>query len=149
MAPRYWVFCPYTARRQRTYPSGVRDKEVSVLIIDEHEAVCAALARRIEGFGGFKVIEATSNPMLAAEIAHEFGPDIIVADFKFGPRPRDEMAAWMLKASPDSKLVIYGSYFADGEREAFARAGAKRCLLKGMSAQAFAAELRALQKEAA
>jgi two-component system invasion response regulator UvrY len=130
------------------YAIRVKDIEVSVLIIDEHEAVCAALARRIEGFGGFKVIEATSNPMLAAELAHEYGPDIIVADFKFGPRPREEMASWMLKASPDSKLIIYGSYFTNGEREAFAKAGAKRCLLKGMSAQDFAAELRAVQEEA-
>jgi DNA-binding NarL/FixJ family response regulator len=125
----------------------VGTKATSILIIDEHEEVCAALARRIEGFGGFDVIEATSNPVLAAEIAHEYSPQIIIADFKFGPRPRDEMARWMLSASPQSRLVIYGSYFTNGEREAFAKAGAVRCLLKGMSAQELAAELRAVAEE--
>jgi DNA-binding NarL/FixJ family response regulator len=121
-------------------------KRVTVLIIDEHEAVCAALARRIEGFGGFRVIEATTNPVLAVEIAHEFSPQIIVADFKRGPRPRDEMVRWIRQASPQSKLVIYGSYYVDGEREAFAAAGAQRCLLKGMSAKALADELHAVAR---
>jgi len=117
---------------------------VKILIIDEHEGVCTALARRIEGLSGFKVIEATSNPVLAAEIAHEFAPKIIIADFKFGARPRPEMARWLLKASPASKLIIYGSYYTNGEREAFGQAGAFRCLLKGMSAKDLAAELRAV-----
>lgn len=120
---------------------------MSVLIIDEHEAVCSALARRIEGFGGSSVIEATSNPVLAAEIAHEFAPEIIIADFNRGPRPRDEMASSMLRASPTSKLVMYCSYYANGEREAFAKAGATRCLLKGMSAKDLAAELRVVARE--
>jgi DNA-binding NarL/FixJ family response regulator len=122
----------------------VKESLVSILIIDEHEGVCAALARRIEGVSGFKVVEATSNPVLAAEIAHECRPEIIIADFKFGPRPRPDLAAWLLKASPASKLVIYGSYYTNGEREAFAEAGATRCLLKGMTAKDLAAELRAV-----
>jgi len=144
MAHAYRDFCPYSRRHTRVYPNSVSENPMSVLIVDEHEQVCAALARRIEGFGGFRVIEATSNPVLAAEIAHEFSPRIIIADFKRGPRPRDEMARWMLSASPASKLVIYGSYYTDGEREAFAKAGATRCLLKGMSAQALADELHAI-----
>jgi DNA-binding NarL/FixJ family response regulator len=119
---------------------------LTVLIIDENEAVCSALARRIVGFGGFSVIEATSSPVLAAEIAHEFSPQIIVADFKRGPRQRAEMASWMLKSSPASRLVIYGSYYTEGEREAFTEAGASRCLLKGMSAKDFSEELRAVAR---
>lgn len=126
------------------YPVIMEPKRVTVLVIDEHEAVCIALARRIEGFGEFHVIEATSNPVLAAEIAHEFAPQIIVADFKRGPRPREEMVRWIRQASPASKLVIFGSYYVDGEREAFAAAGAQRCLLKGMSAKELADELHAV-----
>jgi two-component system vancomycin resistance associated response regulator VraR len=120
------------------------EEHITVLVIDEHEAVCAALARRIEEFGGFQVIEATSNPVLAAELAHELNPDLIIADFKRGPRPRPEMARWLLNASPRSKLVIYGSYYTDGEREAFASAGAARCLLKGMSGDDLSKHLRAV-----
>lgn len=120
---------------------------VTVLVVDEHEAVCAALARRIEGFGGFRVIEATTNPVLAAEIAHEFSPQIIVADFKRGPRPRQEMVAWIRRSSPQSALVVYGSYYTEGEREAFLGAGASRCLLKGMNTDELARELRSLATE--
>jgi len=116
----------------------------TVLIIDEHEAVCEVLARRIEGFGGFRVVQATTNPVLAAEIAHEFSPKIIIADFKRGPRPRPEMVRWMKKASPTSRVVIYASYYTDGERESFAEAGADRCLLKGMSASELGRELHLL-----
>jgi DNA-binding NarL/FixJ family response regulator len=124
----------------------VEQQEVTVLVIDEHDAVCVALARRIEGFGGFRVIEATTNPVLAAEIAHEFTPQIILADFKRGPRPREEMVRWMRQASPKSKLIIYGSYYTAGEREAFANAGASLCLLKGMSAKDLAEELRTVAR---
>jgi DNA-binding NarL/FixJ family response regulator len=116
----------------------------TVLIVDEHEAVCDVLARRIEGLGGFRVIEATTNPVLAAEIAHEFAPDVIIADFKRGPKPRADMVRWMGEASPQSQLVIYASYYTDGEREAFADAGAARCLLKGMSASELGAALHSL-----
>lgn len=119
------------------------------MIVDEHEEVCAALARRIEGFGGFRVIEATSNPVLAAEIAHEFTPEIIIADFKRGPRPRAEMVRWIGESSPTSRLVVYGSYYTEGEREEFAAAGASRCLLKGMSGADLHAELRAVSRNGA
>lgn len=119
-------------------------KTVTVLVIDENPAVCAALARRIDGFPGFEVIEATSNPVLAAEIAHEFSPTLIVADFKRGPRPREEMVSWLRKSSPASRLVVYASYYVNGERAAFEAAGADRCLLKGLSADQLARELRAV-----
>lgn len=124
--------------------AGHMERSITVLVIDEHEAVCAALARRIEEFGGFQVIQATSNPVLAAELAHEMDPDLIIADFKRGPRPRPEMARWLLNASPRSKLVIYGSYYTEGEREEFAGAGASSCLLKGLSGDDLSKHLRAV-----
>ena len=123
------------------------ERKITVLVVDENEAVCAALGRRIEGFGGFRVIEATTNTVLAAEIAHEFSPRIIVADFKRGSRPREEMVRWIRKASPDSKVVVYGSYYVEGEREAFAAAGAARCLLKGMNGTDLADELRTVASD--
>ncbi|HVP05853.1 MAG TPA: response regulator [Dehalococcoidia bacterium] len=120
---------------------------ITVLVIDENPAVCAALARRISGLDGFGVIEATSNPVLAAEIAHEFSPQVIIADFKRGPRPREEMVRWMRNSSPDSALIVYAAYFVEGEREAFQQAGASRCLLKGLSAAELARELQAAAQD--
>lgn len=149
MAYAYRDKCPSPVLDDCNYAVPMKHERVTVLILDEHEEVCAALARRIEDFGGFRVIEATPNPVLAAEIAHEFSPQIIIADFKRGPRPREEMVRWIRQASPKSKLVVYGSYYTEGEREAFAAAGATRCLLKGMSATALAEELCAVSRNGA
>jgi DNA-binding NarL/FixJ family response regulator len=112
------------------------------MVVDQHEDVCERLAQSLDRIPGIKVLAQTMNLMSAGELAHQSAPDVIVADFKWGGTPRSEILRWLGRMSPQSTLVVYSSYYRDGEREAFAGAGASACLLKGISAKELAAQLR-------
>jgi DNA-binding NarL/FixJ family response regulator len=114
----------------------------TILIVDEHTEGGGPLARALSTLPGLKVVAQTGNPILAAELAHQWSPDVILADFKRGPRPRAEMAGWILASSPGSRLVIHTTYYVANEREEFRRAGASLCLLKGLSSRELGQELR-------
>lgn len=118
------------------------DNEITVLIIDEHPEVCRLLARGLKALPGFRVLDHTTNPMLAAELAHQYSPGIIVADFKRSGGSRSSALRWLRQVSPDSSLVVHTSYYVKGEQEALQSAGVARCLLKGMSVKELGAELR-------
>lgn len=118
-----------------------RDDAITVLLIDENEAVCRLLARSLQGVPEFRLIAHTTNPMLAAELAHQYSPDVIIADFKRGPAPRADGVAWLGKSSPKSRIIVHASYYEEGEREAFEAAGAFRCLLKGLGMKDLAPEI--------
>lgn len=117
------------------------DREITVLVIDEYEEVCRLLARSLEALPGFRVLAHTTNPVKAAELAHELAPQIIIADFKRGAAPRIDMFRWIGQSSPQSRLVIHTSYYTPGEQAALQTNGVSRCLLKGMSVKDLGAEL--------
>jgi DNA-binding NarL/FixJ family response regulator len=122
-------------------------KDVTVLIIDEHSEVCARLARALSAIHGLRVVAHTGNPVWAAEFARYWSPQIILADFKLGPRPRPEAVAWLKKISPASQIVVHASYYVNGERDSFQLAGATECLLKGLSSFELGRELRRVALE--
>ncbi len=117
-------------------------KDVTVLIIDEHPEVCARLARALSAIHGLRVVAHTSNPIWGAEFARHGAPQIILVDFKWGPRSRPEAVAWIKKISPSSQVVVHASYYVNGERDSFQLAGATECLLKGLSSFELGRELR-------
>lgn len=120
----------------------MKDPPITLIVVDQHEDVCHRLARSLEALPGVRVLAHTTNVMLAAELAHQYSPDVIVADFNWGAATRPDALRLIGEMSPDSRLVMYSSYYTDGEREAFAEAGADICLLKGMSVKELGAQLR-------
>jgi DNA-binding NarL/FixJ family response regulator len=124
------------------YPVGMTEK--TVLIIDENQEVGSLLADRLGGARGFKVVAQTANPLVAAELAHTWTPDIILADFKKRGRYGAEMYAWIKKSSPASSLVVLTSYMNEGDEQLYIAAGASRCLLKGLAVRDLVRELRDL-----
>jgi CheY-like chemotaxis protein len=108
-------------------------RERTILVVDEHPSVCALLAKRLDSLGEFRVIAHTTNRLVAAELAHLWSPDIIVADFQRRGSYGAQMYRWLKANSPASRLVVLTSYFADGDRELYEDAGASRCLTKGAS----------------
>lgn len=119
-------------------------RKVTVLIIDEHPDVCVRLARGLRSAAGLRVIGHTSSPVAGAELAHLRQPDVILADFRRGGRSRPELYRWLKEISPRSIIVALASYFLDGEIQQCVEAGVSKCLLKGMSMQRLADELRAV-----
>jgi DNA-binding NarL/FixJ family response regulator len=107
--------------------------QVMVLIIDEHSGIPKLLADRLALMPGLRVIGETANVMLGAELAHQFEPDIILADFRRTGPPRAETYRWLCRISPGSTVVAHTSYLANGDERAFREVGVTRCILKGGS----------------
>lgn len=126
-----------------SYPE-IMDKgqPFTIMVVDQHAQVCASLARSLKRLPGVTVQSHTTNLALAAELAHMSSPDVIIMDLTWGQVARPEMLRWFGRVSPRSRLVVYSSYYKDGERDAFQEAGASRCLLKGMSIKDLVVELR-------
>jgi DNA-binding NarL/FixJ family response regulator len=117
-------------------------RQITVLVIDEHAEVSARLGRALAGMAGFRVLAHTTNPIWAAELAKHWKPQVIIADFQRGAARRAEMVRWLKEMSPESRVVVYSTYFVEGERAEFLEAGASRCLLKGLALDELAGELR-------
>jgi two-component system vancomycin resistance associated response regulator VraR len=105
--------------------------ELTVLIIDEHTGVPKLLAERLGRVPGIQVIGETANVMLGAELAHQFEPDVILADFRRAGPPRAETYRWLCRISPSSRVIAHTSYLPHGDERALREAGVTRCILKG------------------
>lgn len=118
------------------------ERDVTVLIVDEHTGIPKLLAERLDAIPGIRVVGETANVMLGAELAHQFEPDVILADFRRTGPPRAETYRWLCRVSPASRVVAHTSYLADGEERPLREAGVARCLLKGGSVWKLAEHIR-------
>lgn len=137
-----WDFCPLGPTSVAVYPESMKTKnDLSVLIIDEHTGISPLLAERLGLISGIRVIGETSNVMLGAELAHQFEPNVILADFRRTGPPRVETYRWLCRVSPSSRVVAHTSYMTDGDERALINAGVAHCILKGSSVKRLAEEL--------
>jgi two-component system vancomycin resistance associated response regulator VraR len=120
------------------------DHDVTVLIVDEHTGIPKLLAERLDKVPGIHVIGETANVMLGAELAHQFEPDVILADFRRTGPPRPETYRWLCRVSPRSRVVAHTSYLAGGDERSLREAGVTRCILKGGSVKHLADDLMKL-----
>jgi DNA-binding NarL/FixJ family response regulator len=116
-------------------------RDLTVLIIDEHSDISPLLAERLSLIRGIRVIGETANVMLGAELAHQLAPDVILADFRRTGPPRSETYRWLGRVSPGSLIMAHTSYFGSGEGHAFREAGVTSCLLKGTSVPRLAEQI--------
>jgi DNA-binding NarL/FixJ family response regulator len=123
---------PLRAREPRRYSGFMKtEREVTVLIVDEHTGIPKVLADRLGRTPGMHVIGETANVMLGAELAHQLQPDVILADFRRTGPPRAETYRWLCRISPSSRVIAHTSYLPNGDERALRDAGVARCILKG------------------
>jgi NarL family two-component system response regulator LiaR len=103
--------------------------DVTVLIIDGQSQVRDLLAERLDRQRGLAVVAKTSNPLVGADLARDWQPHVILADFRLPGKDRAESCRWLKAESPGSELVLLTPYFREGEELACLRRG------KQMSAQ--------------
>lgn len=107
--------------------------QISIVVIDSHDDLRAALVRRLNGLGQFKVVGETSSPLRGVEIAAILRPNLILFDLATPGPYAAELCARILRASPESKLVVFTPRLDPANEDAFRKAGAAACLVKGLS----------------
>lgn len=111
--------------------------QIEVLIIDEHAAVCHALASRLSAVTSIRVVGATCDLGEGLCLAEMSRPDIILLELKWSDRignrrtfqDPDRAISKLLKAGGCS-IIVLTSYLDEAEKDSAIAAGAKRYLLK-------------------
>lgn len=123
-------------------------ERIEVLIIDEHSAVCEALASRLKAFGSIRVVGACCNYHEGKCIAERTDPDIILLELKSGARGgRLQPAVDPIRAvselaqSGRATVLVLTSYPDEVEQNAALQAGASRYLLKDIDTARLVAEI--------
>jgi DNA-binding NarL/FixJ family response regulator len=116
-------------------------KPITILIVDDHEDLRRVLVRRLHSRADFVVVGDTASPLRGMELAAVRRPDIILFDAPTPGPYAAELCARIVKASPESRLVVFTSFLDDESESAYHDAGAVKCILKEMSVAKLAAEL--------
>ncbi|HSM55899.1 MAG TPA: response regulator transcription factor [Candidatus Sulfomarinibacteraceae bacterium] len=124
---------------------------IRVLIIDEHPAVCQALASRLDSVPTIAVVGSMSEFAAGLLGANDLQPDVILLELKTrtdGPHTRlglDPVSAIStLLASSRGRIIVLTSYLDESERDEALQAGAKRYLLKDIDTSRLISEIEAV-----
>lgn len=125
--------------------------KIRVLIIDEHPAVCEALAARLGSVASIEVVGAESAFQDGLDCLDIAKPDVIILELKWKSEGDTEpLAAIARRLSGDSTAVIVLTSFVDeAERIHVLQAGARRYLLKDIDTRRLIDEIEAVAAEAA
>lgn len=125
-------------------------KKIRVLIIDEHPAVCQALATRLNAVTSIEVVGSASTYEEGLAGAGLLKPDVILLELKgSGDNEIEPLNAIsrLLVRGPGGVIVLT-SYLDEAERQGALDAGARRYLLKDIDSRRLVGEIEAVADEA-
>ena len=126
-------------------------EKIRVLIIDEHPAVCEALAARLGSVASIEVVGAQSVFQDGLDCLGTAKPDVVILELKWkSDGDTEPLVAIARKLAGDATAVIVLTSFVDeAERNRVIQAGARRYLLKDIDTRRLIDEIEAVAAEAA
>ena len=126
-----------------------RMKKIRVLIIDEHPAVCQALAVRLDAAPSVDVIGSVCDLDEGMVSSRTLCPDVILLEIKgkCDDAVRSLWAVSCLVAQRQAGIIVLTSYLDEAERDGALKAGALRYLLKDIDTERLVAEIEAVAGE--
>ena len=113
-----------------------------VMLVDDHTVVRMGLAAIINIAKDLVVCGEAENGAAAVDLARQLRPDVVVMDLMMPGMSGAEATAAVLKASPESKVLILTTFGTSAElADAFA-AGATGAITKNLSSAELAAAIR-------
>ena len=106
---------------------------INVLIVDDHDIVCAGVGRLLSDVKGLNVIGEARNGETAVKIAKDKNPDVVLMDVKMPGIGGLEATRKMLRNNPDIKIIALTVYGEEPFPSKFLQAGAVGYLTKGSS----------------
>ena len=108
-------------------------KKLGILLADDHSVVRAGLKTILNLEKDFRVVGDAENGAKAATLAGELKPDVVVMDLMMPGMSCAEAVRLVLKASPDSRIIILTSYGTSTEIRFALDAGAISAVTKNIS----------------
>lgn len=117
-------------------------KQTSILLVDDHDVVRRGLAAIIGITKGLVVCGEAENGEEATRLAMRLKPDVVVMDLMMPGMSGAEATAAVLKASPESKVLILTTFGTAAEIADAIAAGATGAITKNLSSAELTAALR-------
>ncbi len=101
-----------------------------IMLVDDHEVVRLGLKSLIEHHPGFEVVAEAGSAKEAVEKAASLDPDVILMDIRLPGASGIEACEQILRANPETKVIMLTSYAEDEMLFSAIRAGASGYLAK-------------------
>lgn len=121
----------------------MEDKEIKVLLVDDHEMVRIGLAAVLGTEEGIEVVGEASSGEEGIRLAQEYRPDVVLMDLVMEGMDGIEATRQLLALHPDCKVIVLTSYLDDEKMYPVIEAGAFSYLLKTSRASEIAEAIRA------
>lgn len=118
-------------------------KKTSVLLVDDHSVVRMGLAAIINIEKDLKVCGEAESGAEAVKLAREMRPDVVVMDFMMPGMDGAEATAAVLRASPESKVIVLTTYGTSADIARALKAGATGAVTKNLANDELADAIRA------
>lgn len=118
-------------------------KKTSVLLVDDHSVVRMGLAAIINIEKDLKVCGEAESGAEAVKLASEMRPDVVVMDFMMPGMDGAEATAAVLRASPESKVLVLTTYGTSVDIARALKCGATGAVTKNLSNDELADAIRA------
>src|SRR5512139_2727783 len=109
-------------------------KPITVLLAEDHEIVREGLRKLLEAEGGFAVVGEAETGRKAVALARKLRPAVVVMDIAMPLLNGLEATRQILKALPDTKVLILSAHSDDAYVDQVIALGAAGYLLKQTSA---------------
>ncbi len=106
---------------------------INVLIVDDHDIVCAGVGRLLSDVKGINVIGEARSGEEAVRVAKEKRPHVVLMDVKMPGIGGLEATRKMLRNNPETKVIALTVYGEEPFPSKFLQAGAVGYLTKGSS----------------
>ena len=118
-------------------------KKTSVLLVDDHSVVRMGLAAIINIEKDLRVCGEAESGAEAVKLAREMRPDVVVMDFMMPGMDGAEATAAVLRASPESKVLVLTTYGTSVDIARALKCGATGAVTKNLSNEELADAIRA------
>ena len=118
-------------------------KKTSVLLVYDHSVVRMGLAAIINIEKDLKVCGEAESGAEAVKLAREMRPDVVVMDFMMPGMDGAEATEAVLRASPESKVLVLTTYGASVDIARALKSGATGAVTKNLSNDELADAIRA------
>lgn len=118
-------------------------KKTSVLLVDDHSVVRMGLAAIINIEEDLKVCGEAESGAEAVKLAREMRPNVVVMDFMMPGMDGAEATAAVLRASPESKVLVLTTYGTSADIARALKCGATGAVTKNLSNEELADAIRA------
>ena len=118
-------------------------EKTSVLLVDDHSVVRMGLAAIINIEKDLKVCGEAESGAEAVKLAKEMRPDVVVMDFMMPGMDGAEATAAVLRASPESKVLVLTTYGTSADIARALKCGATGAVTKNLSNEELADAIRA------